>query len=243
MVPADLMKRLSDAKEQENFVTPRMPFAVGYVQRKSAAAHAGLQPGDQIIEVAEKPTIYFHQLKKTLEKNAGKKVPICYIRAGITQNTSAIVSETGKLGFQPEILLTHEKKSYSIGQAIPLGTLKTFEVVRTNAVAFGKMLAGQLSPTTSLSGPIGIAQIFGQNFDWIQFWNIISFLSLALAFTNLLPIPALDGGHAVWIIYEIITGRRLSDKFLETAQKIGMGILLFLIGYAIVNDLQKLFST
>jgi regulator of sigma E protease len=108
-------------------------------------------------------------------------------------------------------------------------------------VALGKMLTGQLSPAKSLSGPIGIAQVFGKSFDWIQFWSITGFLSLALAFTNLLPIPALDGGHTVWIVYEMVTGRRLSDKFLETAQKIGMSILLFLIGYAIVNDLYKLF--
>jgi len=118
--------------------------------------------------------------------------------------------------------------------------LRAFEVIRTNVVALGKVLVGQLSPTKSLSGPIGIAQVFGKSFDWIQFWNITGFLSLALGFTNLLPIPALDGGHTLWIIYEMVTGRRLPDKFLETAQKIGMGILLFLIGYAVLNDLYKL---
>ena len=99
---------------------------------------------------------------------------------------------------------------------------------------------GKVSASKSLSGPIGIVQVFGKSFDWVPFWNIVGFLSLAIAFTNLLPIPALDGGHALWILYELVTGRRLSDKFLETAQKIGMGILLLLIGYTIVNDLYKL---
>lgn len=240
-IPADFIERWSDRKEQGDFVTPRVPFIVGQVQQQSGAAQAGLQPGDQLIEVAGKTAVYFHQLKKTLEENTGQQVLIRYVRTGVTQETTAQVSATGKLGFQPDILLAYEKRSYSIGQAMAVGTLRTLEVVATNVVALGKMLTGQLSPAKSLSGPIGIAQVFGKSFDWIQFWSITGFLSLALAFTNLLPIPALDGGHTVWIVYEMVTGRRLSDKFLETAQKIGMGILLFLIGYAIVNDLYKLF--
>ena len=239
-IPADLIERLSDLKGQGDFVTPRAPFTVGKVQQQSGAAKAGLQPGDQIIKVAGRTTTYFHQLKETLEENAGKQVLIHFVRAGVTQTTTAEVSEAGKLGFQPKILLAYEKRSYSVGQSIAVGTSRAFEAMRTNVVALGKVLTGQLSPAKSLSGPIGIAQVFGKSFDWIQFWNITGFLSLALAFTNLLPIPALDGGHTVWIVYEIVTGRRLSDKFLGIAQKIGMGILLFLIGYAVVNDLYKL---
>ena len=240
-IPADFMEKLSDPAVQRDFVKPRMPFIVGQVQQQSGAAQAGLQPGDQLIEVAGKPTVYFHQLKKILEAHAGQRVLIRYVRTGVTQETTAQVSATGKLGFQPDILLAHEKESYGVGQAIVIGTLRTFEIIKTNVVALGKIFTGQLSPAKSLSGPIGIAQVFGTSFDWIQFWSITGFLSLALAFTNLLPIPALDGGHTVWIVYEMVTGRRLSDKFLETSQKIGMGILLFLIGYAMINDLYKLF--
>lgn len=239
-IPIDFIEKLSDLKGQGDFVTPRMPFTVGQVQQRSGAARAGIQPGDQLVDVAGRATIYLHQLRETLEENAGKQVFIRYVRSGVTQSTTAEISEAGKLGLQPHILLAYEKKSYSIGQAMTVGTLRAFEIIRTNVVALTKVLAGQLSPTKSLSGPIGIAQVFGSSFDWIQFWNITGFLSLALAFTNLLPIPALDGGHTLWIVYEMVTGRRLSDKFLETAQKIGMGILLFLIGYAVINDLYKL---
>jgi regulator of sigma E protease len=240
-IPTDFMERLAGPKVQRDFVTPRMPFVVGQVQQQSGASRAGLQPGDQLVEVAGKPTAYFHQLKNILEENSGQQVLIRYVRAGITQETTAQVDATGKLGLQLDILLSYEKEGYSIGQAIAAGTSRTFEVAKTNVMALRKMLTGQLAPAKSLSGPIGIAQVFGKSFDWIQFWSITGFLSLALAFTNLLPIPALDGGHTVWIVYEMITGRRLSDKFLETSQKIGMGILLFLIGYAIANDMSKLF--
>jgi regulator of sigma E protease len=240
-IPADLIEKLSVFKGQGGFVTPRAPFIVGQVQQQSGAAQAGLQSGDRIVAVAGKDTIYLHQLKEALEAEAGKQVLIHYVRAGATQVTTAQVNDEGKLGFQPEILLVYEKKSYGIGQAVVLGFSHTFEVMKTNVVALGKLLTGRLSPMKSLSGPVGIAQIFGKNFDWIRFWNVTGFLSLTLAFTNLLPIPALDGGHTLWIIYEMVTGRRLSDKFLETAQKIGMSILLFLIGYAVLNDLYKLF--
>jgi len=239
-IPADLMDRLSDLKEKEGFVIPRTPFIIGQVQQDSGAAQAGLQSGDQLVEVAGESSVYFHQLKKVLADNIGKQVLIRYVRAGVPQATTAQVSEAGTLGFQPKMLLAYEQKNYGISQAIVVGALRTFEVVRTNVVALGKMLVGQLSPRKSLSGPIGIAQVFGKRFDWLQFWNVTGFLSLVLAFTNLLPIPALDGGHTVWIVYEIVTGRRLSDRFLETAQKIGMGILFFLIGYAVLNDLYKL---
>jgi regulator of sigma E protease len=103
------------------------------------------------------------------------------------------------------------------------------------------MMTGKMSVSKSLSGPIGIAQIFGKHFDWVHFWNIVGFLSMVLAFTNLLPIPALDGGHVVLLGYEMITGRKISDAALQIIQKVGIVILLFLIGFGLLNDLRKLF--
>ncbi len=239
-IPADFVTQLSDAKDQGDFVAPRMPFTVEQVQPESGAAQAGLQPDDQIVEVAGKATPYFHQIKAVLAANAGQRVLIRYIRAGATQRTTAEVSAAGKLGFQPKLLLNYARKRYSLGQAIFTGSWITFDVIRTNLAALGKVLTGQMALSKSLSGPIGIVQVFGKSFDWVRFWSITGLLSLALAFTNLLPIPVLDGGHALWILYELITGRRLSDKFLETAQRMGMGILLLLISYAVVNDFYKL---
>ena len=239
-VPVDLIAQLAVSKRQEPFISPRMPFIVGSVQHKSEAARAGLQPDDQLIEVAGKPVRYLHHLKDILAENAGKVVCIRYVRTGVTHVTTALISEQGKLGFQPKLLLVYARKTYKIHKATLQGIVTTFKVMKTNFMAFRKILTGQLSPAKSLSGPIGMVQIFAKTFDWIQFWNVVSFLSLALAFTNLLPIPALDGGHALWIVYELITRRRPSDGFLQTAQKIGMAILVCLISYAIVNDLYRL---
>lgn len=240
-IPANLLEKLADAREQGGLVTPLIPFEVGEVQKQSGAQQAGLQKGDQLIEVAGQTIRYFHQLQLALAAHAGQQVSLWYTRGGAMHHTTAQVDEHGKVGFWPKWLLAYEKQNYGIGQAMVLGTQRAFDVVSTNVLALSKVITGQVSASKSLSGPISIAQIFGKRFDWIHFWSITGFLSMALAFTNLLPIPALDGGHAVLIGYEMIMGRRLSSKFLETTQKIGLAILLILIGYAIFNDLYKLF--
>jgi regulator of sigma E protease len=114
--------------------------------------------------------------------------------------------------------------------------------VFNNIKAFGKIFRGEVSPTKSLSGPIGIAQMFGGTWVWEWFWYLTGLLSMVLAFMNFLPIPALDGGHVMFLMYEMISGRSPSDKFLEVAQKVGMVILLSLMVFAIANDTFKLFQ-
>ncbi|HYC84596.1 MAG TPA: site-2 protease family protein, partial [Chryseosolibacter sp.] len=123
---------------------------------------------------------------------------------------------------------------------IPLGFNRAFETLRTQVIAFGKIISGALSFRKSLSGPIGIMQAFGVEWDWERFWSLTGVLSLVLAFMNLLPIPALDGGHVMFLSYEIISRRKPSDKFLETAQKIGMVFLLALMVFIITNDIIKM---
>ena len=122
----------------------------------------------------------------------------------------------------------------------PLGTNQAFGVITANLKGFGKIFRGEVSASKSLSGPIGIAQIFGDTFSWYKFWNITAMLSMVLAFMNFLPIPALDGGHVVFLTYEMISGRKPSDTFLENAQKVGMVLLLGLMAFAIFNDVFKI---
>ena len=241
-IPPNFFSQLTDHQGQESFVAPLMPFEIGEVQQYSPAAQAGLQRGDRIMEIAGQAIPYLHQLKTALAAHAGKPVCIKYIRDGIEHRATVQVDETGKLGFWPRILLNQVHQQYSVWQATAIGTTRAFEVVRTNVLALYKMITGQVSLAKSLSGPIGIAQIFGKRFDWIRFWSIVGFLSMILAFTNLLPIPALDGGHAVLISYEMIVGRRLPNKLLEIVQIFGIILLLLLTGYTIFNDLCKLFQ-
>lgn len=240
-IPADILEKLAEFQDQKAFIAPRMPFVIGGIQQGSGAQQAGLQPGDQIIEIAGQKTPYFHQLQAILAEHAAEQVDIAYMRKGLLQHTTGQVDQAGKLGFCPKMLLYYEKQAYTLGQSLLLGPQRAFEVIKINVLGLLKVVTGKVSASKSLSGPIGIAQIFGRQFDWVHFWSVTGFLTMVLAFTNLLPIPALDGGHAVLIFFEMITGRRLSDKFLERMQKIGLAILLMLIGYAIFNDLYKLF--
>ena len=104
------------------------------------------------------------------------------------------------------------------------------------------MFSGDIDPSKNISGPIGIAQIFGNEWDWGNFWRIIGLLSMVLAFMNLLPIPALDGGHVMFLLYEMISGRKPNDKFMEYAQMVGFFLLLALVIYANGNDLFRFLS-
>ena len=133
------------------------------------------------------------------------------------------------------------KITYGFAESIPLGIDRAFTTLAVQIKAFGKIISGALSPKESLSGPIGIMQAFGVEWDWERFWSLTGVLSLVLAFMNLLPIPALDGGHVMFLSYEIISRRKPSDKFLETAQKVGMVFLLGLMVFIFANDIIKLF--
>ena len=162
------------------------------------------------------------------------------VQRGATQKSLKVaVTEDGTLGFYPESLLHFTVVQYTFGEAVAIGTEDAFAVVYNNIKGFGKIFRGEVSASKALSGPIGIARMFGGVWDWGRFWQLTGLLSMVLAFMNALPIPALDGGHAVILSYEIISGRKPSDKFLENAQKVGMVLLLGLMAFAIFNDVWK----
>ncbi len=238
-IPANLVEKLAG---QSRFVEPRIPFVVGEVLPEGGAAQAGLQAGDCITAVAGTPTPYFHQLRDALVAHKGQKITLTYARAQATYTTQASLDAAGRLGFLTTPLLAYQKKDYHLWQAISLGTHRALDVIRVNLIGLKKIFTGEVSASKSISGPIGIAQVFGHQFSWLNFWQIVGFLSIILAFTNLLPIPMLDGGHTVLILYEMITGRRVSDRFMIATQRVGRVILYFLIGYAITNDIYKLLS-
>ena len=153
------------------------------------------------------------------------------------------VSKEGQIGIGVKISEANRSQQfYNLPESFGIGTNKAFNLVWINIQAFGKMFSGKMDPTKNLSGPIGIAQIFGSEWNWNNFWRIVALLSMVLAFMNLLPIPALDGGHAMFLTYEIISGRKPSEKFLEYSTRFGVIILLGLMSFVIFNDIYKLFS-
>jgi regulator of sigma E protease len=240
-VPADLLDKMAD-KNDSRFVETIFPFEVGQVVAKENASKAGLETGDKFISVNGKATPYFHEFQAALKANSGKKVPMEIVRQGQQKTLDVQVDSDGKIGFAPVPLLKFATKDYSLAEAVPAGTKQAFGIITANIKGFGKIFRGEVSASKSLSGPIGIAKVFGGSFNWLKFWSIVGMLSMVLAFMNFLPIPALDGGHVLFLTYEMVSGRKPSDKFLENAQKVGMVLLLGLMAFAIFNDVFKLFN-
>lgn len=150
-------------------------------------------------------------------KNKNAEVDV--LRNGKKLTLKSKVDEEGRLGFRPELLFTTKTDYFTFFQSIPRGTSEAFAVITNTVRGFGKIFKGDVPVSKSVSGPIGIASKFGSQWIWQKFWFMTGLLSMVLAFMNFLPIPALDGGHVMFLTYEIVSGRKPSDKFLEVAQK------------------------
>jgi regulator of sigma E protease len=240
-IPSNFLDRITTDDGMETFVSPRVPFVVEEVIPDSPAKAAGLQKGDRIVGVNELSIGFFDEIVSALNKYKGEEVNLEIIRDSETLILNTKVTEQGTIGFSHQPKLEITTKEFTLGESVVTGTKRAFSAVYLNAMGLGKMIKGDIS-VSKASGPIGIAKIFGPKWDWIRFWSATAFISMVLAFMNLLPIPALDGGHVMFLLYEMVSGRKPSDKFLENAQKVGMVILLTLMVFVLGNDIFKLFS-
>ncbi|WP_154855684.1 RIP metalloprotease RseP [Cyclobacterium xiamenense] len=240
-IPRGFINSFSNEESMSNFIQIRFPFAVLDVMPDGTAKNAGVKAGDKILAVNDTDIYYFDELQAALEEHKGGEVALTLERDQQELIAQVAVSEEGTIGIAAENLLEPVKKKYSFAQAIPIGTERAFSVVIINARAMGKMFTGEVS-AKNVSGPIGMAKIYGSTWDWTKFWSITGLISMILAFMNLLPIPALDGGHVMFLLYEMVSGRSPSDRFLENAQKVGMVLLLAIMVFAIGNDILKLFT-
>ena len=239
-IPDNFINRMNSREAMSSFLKARTPFLIDSVYNN--AEKAGLIKGDRIVKVDEKFIIDLYELRNILEKNKSSIAQITIDRNGDLIDKVVEITKEGTIGIKAlQNPLIFSKKDYNLSQSFIIGSQKAFGVVFLNIKAFGKMFSGDIDPSKNLSGPIGIAQIFGNEWDWGNFWRIIGLLSMVLAFMNLLPIPALDGGHATFILYEIISGKKPTEKFLEYSTKFGVIILLGLMSYVILNDIYKLF--
>lgn len=222
---------------QENF-----PFQIDSVVQNTPADSAGLKSNDKIISINGESTLIYGQFRESVQSNAGKQVQLTIARNGDTINLNSRVNEDGTLGVVTIFNRNSEIVKYSIPNAIKYGVKDAFgELIYGTIIPFGKIFKGEIKPGESLQGPIGIAKIYGSTWDWKRFWYITALISMVLAFMNLLPIPALDGGHVVFILVEMVTRRQVSEKVIEKAQIVGMVILFTLMAYAIGNDIMKMF--
>ena len=241
-IPEDFVSRMIKANNPD-FITYRFPFVVGDFAPGSAAKEAGLLQEDRIIGINDSMSLYFNQFRAFIQEHKNQKVDIRVVRGQDTLMMPVDVPAAGLIGVQPKspaLFLDFAEKHYSVISAIPAGIIKTFEGAG-NYLKSMKVLFTQEKAYESVGGFITIGSVFPSDWDWVQFWSLTAFLSIMLAILNVLPIPALDGGHVMFLFYEIIFRRKPSDKFMEYAQVAGMVILFGLLIFANGQDILKLF--
>uniref|UniRef100_UPI004047599D RIP metalloprotease RseP n=1 Tax=Algoriphagus sp. TaxID=1872435 RepID=UPI004047599D len=238
-IPKGFINSFNSEEAFSKFIAVRLPFEVGAIEPSSGAEQAGITEGDQILAVDGNPITYFDEMQTALRQAKNQSVSLVRRRGAQLDTLTVSVSEEARIGIVITPLLEPVRKAYGFTESLSRGTSRAFGAVIVNAKALGKMFTGEVS-TKNVHGPIGMAQIYGDRWDWVKFWSITGLISMILAFMNLLPIPALDGGHVVFLLYEMVSGRAPSDKFLEYAQKVGMVILLGLMVFVIGNDILKL---
>lgn len=242
-IPRSLTKAMVE-KKGEGFISIAFPAEVGSVQAGSPIQKAGAKDGDAIIAINNQPVRYFDELRIVLRGLKGQTVPLSLLRGTDTINTTVTVSEAGTIGFAAKPLDTYfqlSTRTYTFFQAIPAGIKKTGSTLSNYLKQFRLIFDSDVKGYKQVGSFITITQLFPKLWDWTAFWNLTAFLSVMLAVLNVLPIPALDGGHALFTLVEIITGKKPSDKFLERAQMVGMAMLLTLMVFALGNDIFRNF--
>ena len=249
-LPNDFLGKLSSSDNTSLFEL-RKPFIIQSISEESLNKDYDIRQGDIIASLNGKEVKYFDQLVPLLEKNKSRTVEVVLLRDSFKIQKTLNVNEDGKLGFMSGANINNmidlgylevTKNSYSFIESIGIGT--------SNFVSFFgfylEQFAAIFNPSTGaykgLGGFLAIGNIFPGTWDWQSFWDRTAILSVMLGVLNLLPIPALDGGHAMFLVYEMVSGRKPSDKFLETVQIIGFIILLTLVIFANGNDIYKLFN-
>lgn len=242
-IPADILNTVSDYGIDE-FVSPRIISKVGEVIPNGIAAKAGLKNKDQILEVNGKEAVYSDQLRTILAENKSKPVELLVLRNTEKVAIPLTVSKEGTIGFAFNLDdIKSETQNFTFIEALPAGASKAWGSLVDNAKGLGKVVKGEVKANKAFSGPVEIARkLYGGTWDWVKFWSITGLLSMALALMNLLPIPALDGGHAVFLLIEMIKGKPLSDKFMEKAQIVGFVLLATLMVFVLGNDIFKAFT-
>jgi regulator of sigma E protease len=237
-IPENFMNELMAAKE--GFAAYRFPTVVAEVQEGTGAAKAGLRPGDSLVAINSVPTPTFADFKRELEQNKNQEITIEFYRNGILNTTVAQVDSTGLLGFYPKSPMQIYQPvtiRYNFFEAFPAGIKMGIQTLKDYVNQFKYVFTKE--GVSSLGGFGTIGSLFPPVWDWHAFWMMTAFLSVILAFMNILPIPGLDGGHVLFLLCEVISGKKPSEKFLEYAQIAGMIFLLALVLYANGMDIIR----
>jgi len=243
-VPSDFVKKLIDS-ERANMILPRMPMIIDSIAPGSLNAGSEMKKGDRVIGINGKLISFHDEFKTEVEHLKNQDVTLRVLRGTKDLSYSVKVNDKGLLEVMIVTDLTRffnvATREYSFWQAIPAGISKAGVKISEYWKQLKLMFNKDVRAYENVGGFITMGKIFPGAWDWQAFWNLTAFLSLMLAVLNILPIPALDGGHVMFVLIEMITGRKPSEKVLEIAQYIGFALLLTLLVWANLNDILRLF--
>jgi regulator of sigma E protease len=247
VIPVNFIEKIVEKGKRSALLLPRIPALVGEVNDSSYAKTAGLAVKDKIIGIDSHEVKYFDQIKPLLAGKENDTIKLKVLRDDKPVVLTTVLNNNAGIGFYPLLpglddlksmnAYTFEVKEYGFFASFPAGVKKAIEKLSFYVAQFKKILNPSTGAYKGLGGFKAMGSIFPKyEWNWEAFWNITAFFSIALAFMNLLPIPALDGGHVLFTLYEMISGRKPSEKFLEYAQIVGMVLLFGLLIYANGND-------
>ncbi len=239
-----LISKLNSRKAGD-FVDVRAPFVIDTFSKESGAKNAGILKNDRIIAVNDTSALYYDEFFKLMKNKIGT-VRLKYIRGTDTLVKEVTLDKNGKIGAYPQSLkdlgFIYEKETFTFLEAIPAGFKECWSTLARYITGLRQLFTGKAKASESLGSVLSIGGIYPPFWNWQIFWTLTAIFSIILAFMNILPIPGLDGGHALFTLAEIITGRKPSDKFLEYAQMVGMVLLMGLMAYALGLDVWRLFK-
>lgn len=226
----------SHENKNAGLFSPGFPFVVAEVSEGMPAAKAGLMPEDLILALGGVEMPFYVDFYEAMKNYPSQEVGLKVLRGGKdTLELMVLPTEESKIGvlpLGPSYFFEMERQEYGLAAAIPAGFVKGVNFLNDQFKAFGQMFKGKIKASESLGGFGSIGKMFGAQWNWERFWTMTAVLSLILGFMNLLPIPALDGGHVLFLIYEMASGKKPSDKFMEVATMVGFAIVLGLVIYA-----------
>ena len=244
-IPISLSTTLSSANNETAFVLPLFPVIVDSIGKTAVVVEGNFQKNDTLLSINGQSVKYQHEFIEVKKKFSDSLVTILAKRGTDTVKIRTLINNKAQLGLfvkLPMQLFKTVHQNYSFTEAIPKGVERCFTTLNNYVTGIKQIFTGKVNPNDSLGSLISIGNTFPSQWDWERFWTLTAVFSIVLGFMNVLPIPALDGGHALFILIEMITGRKPSDKFMEYAQIAGMILMFGLMLYALGLDFWRLFK-
>jgi regulator of sigma E protease len=244
-IPTSVAAALANANNSTAFVMPLFPVIVDSIGKSAVMVEGSFQKNDTLLSINGQSVKYQHEFIEVKKQYSDSLVTILAKRGMDTVKIRTLINNKAQLGLfvkLPMQLFQTVHQSYSFAEAIPKGIQRCFTTLDNYVTGIKQIFTGKVNPNDSLGSLISIGNTFPSQWDWERFWTLTAVFSIVLGFMNVLPIPALDGGHALFILFEMITGRKPSDKFMEYAQIAGMILMFGLMLYALGLDFWRLFK-